>query len=141
MSKNDEEENNKIKLYSYLVDELFKHQTNIWQIPIALLSVNLIAIYNFKSQGFPLIILWLFNAGLIFVFYQMIKAQMKIIETIRNAEKELGPTYAVFLPNIDNPRLKSPYVFLGILILLETIFAVYIISLFLSFLYLLPRAC
>lgn len=122
---------NEIKLYSLLVDELFRHQTNIWQIPTALISVNLVAIYNFQSQWVPLAVLCIFNAGLIFVFCQMVKAQMKIIDTIKKAEEKLKPTFLAFLPNIREPKIKSPYVFVGILLLLEIILAGYIIYIYL----------
>ncbi|MGD1046715.1 MAG: hypothetical protein ABR936_15510 [Bacteroidota bacterium] len=143
-----EQEKNEIKLYTLLIDELFRHQTNIWQIPTALLSVNLIAIYYFKSEcvllTVVLMVLWLFNAGLIFVFYQMVKAQMKIIGSIKEAEGKLGLTFPMFLPKIKEPPIKSPWVFLVILILLEFILAGYILLMCSSCFYLLIarlRAC
>ena len=121
----------KIKLYSLLVDELFRHQTNIWQIPTALASVNFLVIHSFQSQRYPLFALLIFNAGIVFVFYQMVESQYKIMDTIKKAEDAFNPMLAVFLPKIETPNKKnySPFVFVWILVSLELLFAIYILYL------------
>ncbi len=128
MRKTTNQAESKIKLYSLLVDELFRHQTNIWQTPTALVSVNFVVIHSFKCQCYPLIALFIFNAGMVFVFCQMVKSQYRIMDTIKNAEATFNPTLAAFLPKIEIPKkiFYSPFVFVWILVSLELFLAGYI---------------
>ena len=118
---------NEIKLYGLLVDQLFRHQSIIWQMPTALISVNLIAIYNFHHSPGPLAALWLFNAAMIFVFCQMVRAQMKIVQTIVRAESVLGLSYPDFLPKISMPRY-APFVFPILLISLQALLLIRVVA-------------
>lgn len=123
----------KIKLYNMLLEQLMKYESTIWQIPTALVLGNFLAIGNFLSQPFPLAALAIFNFGLIFVFYRMIKAQEKIITAVRGAEEELRKSFSTFLPNFSaRHKVYSPRLFTIILWLLELGFVIYIVTLFLS---------
>ncbi len=120
-------DNNEIRLYSLLIDELFRHQNTIWQIPTALLVANFIVLINYQCNSAFLTVLWLFNAGMLYVLGNMIISQRKIVDTIDKAEKKLKSKYSDYLPQIKSNKLfYPPYLFLGILILLQIIFAIYI---------------
>lgn len=127
---NTNQTDNEVKLYSLLVDELFKHHTNIWKIPTVLITVNFLVIYQFQSQWYPLIALFVFNAGMIFVFFQLVKSQKQIIDTIKSSEDALDPTFHAFLPRVKSPNCYSTSFFVFILILLEFLLACYIVFLF-----------
>ena len=120
---------NEIKLYSLLVDDILKYQATIWQIPTALVIGNFLALEKFISNPYPLIALALFNLGLIFVFYRMVKSQRRIIEATANAENKLRPLFGDFLPTFKKHKIPAPYFFIGILCVLEFSLIVYIILL------------
>jgi len=119
---------NEIKLYNILVDQLLRYQSTLWQIPIALLVANFIVISNFIGNPHPLIALLLFNFGMILIMHRMIKHQRKIIEATNKAEEKLKENYQNFLPKFKKHKLKAPYIFIVILYLLELSFFLYILT-------------
>jgi hypothetical protein len=129
MTKKDVQEENEIKLYTLLVDELFKHHTNIWQIPTALITVNFLVLNIFQLQWYPLTALLVFNAGMIFVFCQLVNSQKQIINTIKLAEDALDPSFRAFLPKVKSSNIPSTLIFVFVLIFLELFLACYIVSL------------
>ncbi len=130
---------NKITLYSSLTEQLFKHQAVIWQIPIALIVGNFVVLEKFYSNLYVLWSLALFNFGLIFVWYRMIKSQKVIIKATRKAEKHFNEFYKGiyddFLPDFGKKghHVFAPYLFLFILTSLEIFLIIYNLILWCSF--------
>jgi hypothetical protein len=121
---------NEIKLYSLLVDQLLKYQRIIWQIPTALVLGDFLVIEKFKHDPYVLLGLILYNFGLLYVFYRMIKNQSYLIDATRKAESILVTNYKDFLPHFKRPKISGPILFIRILIFLELFFLGYIIILF-----------
>jgi multisubunit Na+/H+ antiporter MnhC subunit len=123
---------NELKLYTLLVDQLLKYQATIWQIPTALVVGNFLAIDKFLTKPIPLMALVLFDIGLIFVFYRMIKSQRSIIVATKTAERKLKPVFREFLPRFKRHKCQAPIVFVWILYALVVGLGIYIVDLFLS---------
>lgn len=128
--KKSNDSDNEIKLYGLLVDQILKYQVIMWQIPIALVIGNFLAIEKFIINPYALSCLALFNFGLIFVFYRMIITQAYIIEVTVKAEGKLHRKYSDFLPKFKKHKIRAQYMFVTILFLLEIILIVYVFCLF-----------
>lgn len=126
-SKDDE---NKLKLYTLLIEQFLRHQTTIWQIPAALVFGNFVVIGTFPTNPIALSALGVFNSALIFVFYRMIKGQQSIIEAIEKAQDKLK-TLSDFLPIFQKHRFKARDFFMVVLVTLEICLFLYIGFLFL----------
>jgi hypothetical protein len=129
---------NKITLYSLLTEQLFKHQTVIWQIPIALIVGNFLVLEKFPVNLYVSWTLSFFNFGMLFVWYRMIKSQKVIIAATRKSEevfRETHKEYKNYLPDFGKKghRIFAPYVVLFVLCVLELCLIVYNVFLFLKF--------
>ncbi|MBN8568986.1 MAG: hypothetical protein J0M18_05105 [Ignavibacteria bacterium] len=120
-----------VKLYSLLINQLHNYEKNIWQIPIALIVGNFVALEKFPLNVIILISIAIFNGGVIFVLGRMMKSQRVIIEAVKKCESRLNEHYQDFLPDfsVNKHSIYSPYLFLYILVSLESIFILYIIFL------------
>ena len=116
---------NQIKLYGILVDQLQKYNTIIWQIPTALVAANFLAIDKFHSNSPLLLALSLFNASLIYVFQRMIAQQRAIIKATKSAEAKIKNRYATFIPTFPSKVVPAPKIFLCVIWLLNTVLLLY----------------
>ena len=117
---------NEVKLYGFLTDQLHKHQTIIWQLPLALIAANTFAIDKFHSTPLMLLAVSAFDTAFIYVFQRMIFSQRGIIEACRVAERELRKEFPDFVPVFQTKRVPAPFLFLVALWLL--VFALFAYS-------------
>ena len=112
-------DDNQIKLYTLLVDQIQKYNSIIWQVPTALIAANFFAIDKFISYPPLLLALALFNAVLIYAFYRMVIQQRAIIDAARQSEAELKKTYNAFIPSFSVTKIRAPRLFVYTLSLLD----------------------
>lgn len=103
-----EENDNKIKLYNLLVDQIQKYNTIIWQVPTALVAANFFALDKFLGNPTLLLVLSIFNAVLIYAYHRMIIQQRAIINASQNAEDELKKVYQTFIPEFHRAGIRAP---------------------------------
>ena len=123
-------EDNKMKLYGYLIDQLTKYNTIIWQIPTALFAANILVLDKMISKPYFIITIVIFNSSLVFAFYKMIVQQRAIIEAVRKAEKSLRVNYIDFIPNFKISKIRATWLFvwtLGSLNLILFLYSIYLI--------------
>lgn len=125
-------EDNQIKLYSILVDQLTKYNTIIWQIPTALFAANILVLEKMISKPYFVLTIFIFNSSLIFAFYKMIVQQRAIIDSVQNAEKTLKAVYPDFIPEFKVSKVRAPRLFVWTLSLLNMSLFAYFICLILS---------
>lgn len=101
-------DDNQIKLYILLVDQLQKYNSIIWQIPTALIAANSFAFDKF-SQDNPVILLGLaaVNFAIIYAYRRMIVQQSAIIDATRKAEDEIRKVYEVFIPCFRMSKIRA----------------------------------
>lgn len=118
-------DDNQVKLYSVLVDQLQKYNTIIWQIPTAIMAANVLALDKLSSTPAFLLAVSIFNAALIFAFYKMVTQQRAIIDASRSAENELRKIWPAFIPNFKPSKFRSPGLFVWTLGLLNLCLFIY----------------
>ncbi len=121
-------DDNQIKLYTVLVDQLQKYNTIIWQVPIALMAANILALDKLLSKPVFLLAISIFNAALIFAFYKMVTQQRVLIEASRSAENELKKNWLEFIPDFKPSKIRAPRLFVWILSLLNLGLFIYSVS-------------
>jgi hypothetical protein len=119
MYDNKEDQDNRIKLYNILVEQLQKYNTVIWQIPTALVAANFLAIDKFLSRPFLLFAISIFDAALIYVFQRMLVQQRAIISATQQSEKELREDFRPFIPDFPKKKINAPTIFLATLWILN----------------------
>jgi hypothetical protein len=103
-----------MKLYGFLIDQLTKYNTIIWQVPTALFAANILVFDKMIDKPyFPYLLLSIviFNSSLIFAFHKMIVQQRAIIDAVRKAEKSIVVEYADFIPNFKISKIRAPWLF------------------------------
>jgi hypothetical protein len=126
-------EENKMILYGFLIDQLTRYNTIIWQIPTALFAANILVIDKMINRPYILLTIVLFNSSFIYAFYKMIVQQRAIIETVRNAEASLRVDYNDFIPNFAISRIRATWLFVWTLGLLNSLLCLYALVLILNF--------
>ncbi len=129
MSPNIENIDKQIELYSLLVDQIQKYNSIIWQAPTALVIANLLVIENFISSPILLLVISIFNFGLIYAFNRMIIQQRAIINSTKTVEKLLRNKYPEFIPRFSKTKLHAPILLVIILYLLNLFLVIFSISL------------
>jgi hypothetical protein len=100
-------EDNHIKLYISLADQLNKNNTIIWQVPTALILANLLVLDKSHLKPFLLFALSIFNGVLIYAYHRMIVGQYAIAEAKKKIECELKKTFNIFIPEFPEPKMKA----------------------------------
>jgi hypothetical protein len=108
-------EDNQIKLYSLLIDQLTKYNTIIWQVPIALFGANILVFDKASTKPYFVLAMIVFNASFIFAFYKMVAQQRAIIDAAREAERELKVISKGLVPDFKSSKLSAPFLFVWIL--------------------------
>ena len=130
MTSNPKPDDNQIKLYALLVDQMQKYNSIIWQVPTALIAANFFAIDKFISNPVLLFALTVFNTVLIYAFHRMVTQQRAIIDAARRSETELKETYSTFIPSFSETKMRAPRLFviaLGALNVCLFIYAIYLL--------------
>jgi hypothetical protein len=87
----------RIKIYGLLVDQIQKYNTIIWQAPTALIVANFVVLIKFDSP-FPLLALCAFDFVSIYAFHRMVIYQGVIIKATQNTECELKKHFGYMIP-------------------------------------------
>lgn len=124
---------NQIKLYGFLVDQLTKYNTIIWQIPTALFVANILVLDKMISTPYFILPIIIFNGSIIFAFYKMIIQQRTIIDSVKKAESELKVEYPNFIPDFKVSKVRATWLFLWTLSLLNLSLIIYFLYLILCF--------
>lgn len=120
MTSETRSDDNLIKLYALLLDQLHKYSAIFWQFPLALIAANLFGIDKFQTNPFLLLSLSFFDATLFYAFYAMVVHSRELIAATQYAEGELKKTYGLFIPKFSVRKVKATKVTvisLGVLIL------------------------
>jgi len=99
-------EDNHIKLYILLADQLQKNNAILWQVPTALIIANLLALEKFLSKPFLLFSLSIFNFVFIYAYHRMIVGQYALVKAKKKIECELKKTFNIFIPEFPEPKMK-----------------------------------
>ncbi|MBI5054492.1 MAG: hypothetical protein HZC38_04450 [Chloroflexi bacterium] len=129
MTDNPKPDDNQIKLYTLLVDQMQKYNSIIWQVPTALIVANFFGIDKFISNPAILFALFVFNTVLIYAFDRMVTQQRAIIDAARRSETELRNTYNTFIPSFSETKMRAPRLFVITLGALNICLLVYVIYL------------
>ncbi len=81
-----------IKLYSLLVDQLQRYNTIVWQLPTALLALNLVVVGQLANQpGQPWWLLGVaaFDGSMVYGFRKIVMRQSALIRATKLAEDRL----------------------------------------------------
>ncbi len=121
---------NKIQLYSLLINQIQKYNTIFWQFPTILSVANLVSIVQLKDYPPLLLGLSLLNLPLIFAFYKMRVRQKTIINRAKAAEKDLLSyrEYSEYIPEFSEAKPEAPKIVLLTLSIMDIILLVYSIT-------------
>ena len=129
MTNDAKPDDNQIKLYALLVDQIQKYNSIIWQVPTALIAANFFAIDRFSSNPWPLLALFVFNSVLIYAFHRMVTQQRAVISAAKYSEVELRKVYDAFIPSFSDAKVRAPRLFVISLGVLNACLFVYAIIL------------
>lgn len=118
-------DSDQISLYELLVDQLTKYNAIFWQVPTALVAVNILAVEKLLDNRIALLGIILFNAAMIFAFCRMVVQQRSIIDATRGAEDELRQKLPKFIPRFTQSKIRAPMIVLVMMIILEFLLLVY----------------
>jgi hypothetical protein len=119
---------NKLKLYSLLVDQIQKYNAIIWQVPTALVAANFFALDKFFSNPFLLLMLSIFNGVLIYAYHRMVLQQRAIIDATRKAEDDIKETYPTFIPEFCRAGIRAPSLLVYLLWVLDFSLLIYAVA-------------
>ena len=128
MSNDIQIEDNHVKLYTVLVDQLQKYTTITWQGPTALIVANLFALDKFCLNPLLLFVLSIFNGVLIYGFHRMIIYQRVIIKATKQAEDELRKTFDKFIPKFSESKVRAGSLLIWTLWVLDIALVIYAIT-------------
>lgn len=118
-------EDSQLKLYGFMIDQLTKYNTIIWQIPTALFAANILVLDKMINRPYVIMAIILFNTSLIFAFYKMIVQQRAIIDSVRKAENVLKVKYQDFIPNFKASKIRATWLFVWTLSTLNLSLLIY----------------
>lgn len=101
-------DDNKLKLYNLLVDQIQKYNAIIWQVPTALIAANFFALDKFFGNPAILLVLSIFNGVLIYAYHRMIIQQCAVIDATRKAEDDIKGAYPDFIPEFRRTGIRAP---------------------------------
>ncbi len=101
-------DDNKLKLYNLLVDQIQKYSAITWQTPTALMAANFFALDKFFGNPPILIVLSIFNGVLIYAYHRMIIQQRAVIDATRKAEDDIKGAYPDFIPEFRRIGIRAP---------------------------------
>ena len=121
-----------IKLYEIYSKDVQKYDTLIWQFPIALITVNILAIYYFIDHYQVLFFVTLVNFVLLHALFKHAHHRHAIITAIQKIELKLQEYYEQgMVPNfrVENwiLKIKSTSLILYILLILNIGFFFYVL--------------
>jgi hypothetical protein len=111
MPNGNKPDDNQLKLYAMLVEQLHKYVTVFWQFPLALLAANFLALDKFLCHPKIMFGVSLVDCVFVFAIRRLVINQRCIITAIRKAEAILSTTgYDAFIPKFGRPKLPAPTV-------------------------------
>jgi hypothetical protein len=114
-----------IDLYTLLVGQLQNYNGIIWQIPVALVAANFVALDYAQGKPWALLPLAIFNGVMIYAFYKMVVRQSAIIEATRSAERRLALDYGDVIPSFRKHGFSAPCALVVVLSMLDIALLIY----------------
>ena len=122
-----------LRLYDIYSNSIHKYNTIIWQLPAALLTVNILGIRFLIDKPYILKFIPFLNFAVIHSLFKQIYVQRAIINALKNIEKKLELIIGKdMIPDFTYPRIigiKSGNLISWILLVLNIIFLYFIIKL------------
>lgn len=119
-----------LELYNVLVGQVQNYNGIIWQIPIALIVANFVALdYCTARNPWALFALFVFSCALIYAFYKMVVRQRVIIVATKVAEAKLSSSYGECIPKFKKHGVSAPMLLVGILAALNVALLAYAVLL------------
>lgn len=105
-----------INLYGLTLDQIKFYNTQIWQFPTALVTLNILG-YRFLYKDDPLIlgVMSIINFSLLYALWQHIKNSKAIIEANQEIEKQLRNEFKDAIPKFKAPWVRATTLIISIL--------------------------
>ena len=115
-----------MELYSVLVGQVQNYNSIIWQVPMALVAANFVALdYSTSQNPWALFALVVFNFAIIYAFYKMTVRQRAIIMATKAVEARLGSDYGDCIPKFKKRGVSAPRLLIWVLALLNAALLAY----------------